>query len=559
MPAPARLFDLSQVPLAGLMLTVAAGYALGRIRLCGVAAGPAAGTLAVAVMLGQLGLSLDWLYGAGDPTLTIGRLGFALFIYSVGFEAGPRFFASLRSRSGWQFVGVGALVNVLAVAVAVVVGRLLALDGATTAGMLAGALTSAPTYAAASEVVADTARLSLSFAVTYPFGLVGLVLLLQALPRLMRERLSDGLASEDELDHEEARPALARDARTPEITRVFRATHQGVLGRPLKELDLIRRTGCLIARVRRGDTAGDTAFVPDADTELAAGDTVLVVGRLDELEKFEELVGPETYDIVLLHQQPPSRHIRVDNPEVFGKTLAGLGLHRFRCLVTRVERGGEFLEPDPDLRLERDDIVELSGERDGVRAAAAVVGRLLPRVAETNIAAYAGGILAGLLLGAIHIRPFGLDLTLGAAGGLLLAGLVLGRFRRFGRRMLSVPRPARQLVRDLGILLFVAETGIRTGAELRAGADFPLWKSFAGGLLVTLVPVIVSLIVARRLLRLRPVDAWGSVCGGMTSSAALQAVKHAADSSEPAISYAAAYAVAAVLVTMAGHVVVLLM
>jgi putative transport protein len=121
-----------------------------------------------------------------------------------------------------------------------------------------------------------------------------------------------------------------------------------------------------------------------------------------------------------------------------------------------------------------------------------------------------------------------------------------------------VPAPARQLVRDLGILLFVAETGVHAGESPLEGLREALLPTLAAGAVVTLVPVVVALIVGRRLLRLRPVDAWGSACGGMTSSAALYSLRVAADSNEPAISYAAAYAVASVLATLAGQFVILL-
>ena len=129
---------------------------------------------------------------------------------------------------------------------------------------------------------------------------------------------------------------------------------------------------------------------------------------------------------------------------------------------------------------------------------------------------------------------------------------------RIGRFSAHVPRAARQLVRDLGILLFVAEAGVQAGGGSLAGLEGVIGKMLVCGALVTLVPVAGAVAVGRYLLAMRPVDAWGSVCGGMTSSSALVAIRHAADSSEPAISYAASYAVGSVLATLAGQAVVLL-
>ena len=138
-------------------------------------------------------------------------------------------------------------------------------------------------------------------------------------------------------------------------------------------------------------------------------------------------------------------------------------------------------------------------------------------------------------------------------------GLVLGAAPRLGPIRTHVPREARQLVRDLGILLFVGETGLFAGRALQTGLPAQAGWVFAAGLVVNVVTVLVSLLVARAALRLRPVDAWGSICGGLTSAAALHAVRRASDSNEAAISYATAYAIASVLATAAGPFVVTLL
>ena len=191
---------LNEFPLAGLMLVVALGFTLGRWAIRGVALGPAGGTLAVALLFGAMGLSFTEMYGSEDPHLTLGSFGFALFIYSVGFEAGPRFFSSLLGAAGWKIAGVCLAVNVLSVALAIICGLLFGLDDSVTAGVLSGALTSAPTYAAAAEVCSDQSALTVSFALTYPFGLIGMVMIVLLLPRWMRDDLSSGTSELGEVD-----------------------------------------------------------------------------------------------------------------------------------------------------------------------------------------------------------------------------------------------------------------------------------------------------------------------------------------------------------------------
>jgi len=537
---------LNDAPLAGLMLVVALGFSVGRLSWRGLGLGPAGGTLGVAILMGALGLSTKAFYATDDPAITLGDLGFALFIYSVGFEAGPRFFASLRGGTGWRFVVVGVVVNLVALAVAVVTGRALGLDSSVAAGVLAGALTSAPTYAAAAEVCADTSALAISFAVTYPVGLVGVVVLVQFMPRL----LHTSLVSEHDDPEEAPRP------RSPELERAFDVRAEGVCGRTLRDLDLTHSTGCYVVRIHRGSQV----LAPSADTVLEKGDHVMVRGRFDELEVFSRLVGPEVYDSELRDAMPPSRRVRLARRGIHGKALCDLDLaQRHRCLVTSITRGGVVLEPWPELPLQRDDVLEIVGPREGVRAAADELGRFERSTDETDIAIYAAGIFLGILLGRVDLQIGSLHFRLGLAGGLLLTGIVLGRFRRIGPFSAHVPQAARQLVRDLGILLFVAETGVRAGESPFSGLRDALGPALGAGVVVTLVPVLAAWALGHYLFRLRPVDTWGSIGGGMTSSAALVTLRRAADSNEPALSYAASYAVASVLVTIAGPVVVWLM
>lgn len=540
---------LIELPLAGLMLVVTFGFIAGRIGWRGVNAGPAGGTLGVALFAGYHGITLESLYGSVLPELTIGGLGFALFIYSVGFEAGPQFVASLRSRRGWNFVGAGSMVVVFAVLLTIGLARLIGLDASTAAGVLAGGLTSAPTFAAASEEAADAARLSVAFALTYPFGLLGLVLMIQLLPRLTGTDLSRGAAPV--VDDDTAR--IPRRKAAPELTRAFTVQAAEITGVPLRELQLTRRTGCMISRIHRGDDV----LIADAGTVLQEGDHVLAAGRLDELQAFEKLVGPEVYSAALRERLPAPRRVHVGARGAVGKSLAELDLmRRHRCMVQKIERGREFIEPGGEVVLLRHDLVDVIGPSDGVRAVAKELGRFEPDPNTTDIAIYAGGIVLGLVIGNIHFKPLGWDFTLGHAGGLLLVGVLLAWLRHVGPISANVPKPARQLVRDLGILLFVGETGMAAGAALHTGIEFEVWQVIGAGVAVTMLPVAAALLLGRYLLRMKPVEVWGSVCGGMTSSAALAAVKRAADSNEPAISYAAAFAVASVLVTVAGQVVI---
>ena len=540
---------LNHIPLAGLMLVVATGYGLGRLAWRGLALGPAGGTLLLALLLGAAGLEIDLALDAGSQHVTVGAFGFALFIYSVGFEAGPRFMSSLLGGPGWRFVVIAVAVNAFAVGIALLWGALTGLNDALTAGLLSGALTSAPTYAAAQHVTSDPAALSVVFAVTYPLGLCALVLLVQLLPK----RFGQDLAASAHIV--EAQRSPGEDSVGPELTRVFEVVHEAVTGKALSELDLSHATGCWITAIHRGSRFEE----PKRDTALELGDHVMARGRLDELRRLAERLGPEVYDENLRQRMPSPRQIVVTEVNAIGQRLEGIALpQRFGCMVLEVRRGQVTLEPHAHLTLERGDVLRVVGPRGKVREAAETLGRLEVATAETNIAVYAGGIVLGLLLGHFAVPCFGLRLTLGTAGGLLLAGILLGRFRTLGPVSTHVPVQARQLVRDLGILLFVAEAGVRAGQSPLGDVKASLLPVLGGTLAVTAGALVATLIAVRLAFpRMPSVHVWGSVGGGMTSSAALTIVRRASDeSNEPALSYAAAYAVASVLVTLAGQLIV---
>lgn len=537
---------LNRVPLAGLMLVVTLGYLAGRISWRDISVGPAGGTVAVGLLLGHFGLTLDALYGEPMPAVTVGLFGFSLFIYSVGFEAGPRFFSALRSSSGWRFMLVGILVNVIAVALVVACARLYDLDPSTTAGILAGSLTSAPTYAAASEVAPDPTRLSVSFALSFPIGLVSLVLIMQTLPRWLGQPLGTGE------ERESALPAsLVPQHGTPELTRCFRVASDEVDGRTLRQLDLTNRTGCVISAIRRDDEI----LIPKADSMLQLGDHVRATGRVDELQELEALMGPEVYDTRLT--ELPLRRVQVVNQSSVGRMLYELDLPgRFGVIVTRIESRDFLMEPTPSAVLNAGDVVDLIGEKEGVQAATRELGRREPPSAHTDIAVYAGGIVLGLLIGSLQWNALGWEFSLGLAGGLLLSGILLSHLRQIGPFSANVPRAARQLVRDLGILLFVGEAALDAGVHVAQVIGYP-WKTLLLiSLATTAIPALATAWLGSVLLRMRPVDNWGSVCGGMTSSAALVVIRRAVGSNEPAVGYAAAYAVGSVLATVAGQIVV---
>lgn len=546
-PPTGILHFLNEVPLAGFMTCAATGYTLGKIPWRGISIGPAGGTLFAALLLGALGVEPPT---RESGTLSIGFLGFALFIYSVGFEAGPGFVRSFLDRSGWKAVWIGILVNLTALFAAWAWSKAWDLPAAAAAGMLSGALTSAPTYATALMTGLEGAPLACAFALTYPFGLVGLVFMVQLLPGWLHPKWPHPSS-----DHAQDAESPSQRPRDMEV-RAFEIGTQPVAGKRLADLTGLREKRCRVLTLLRSGHVLPAL----ADTVMEKGDRILVRGPLENMATLGGLLGTEVAPGELLQQRAIPRRIQVRRQACLGKPLQELTFpQRYGCLIERIRRGREWMEPHAELILQSGDLLEVSGPPDGLAQLARQVGRFETDSTETHLGVYAAGILVGLLIGHWEWSPAGLHLSLGPAGGLLIAGLGLGWLESQGWEPARVPGSARRFVRDLGILMFIGQTGLEAGTNLLTGLPGIGWTVMIGGAAVTSIAVLLPLLFALKPARMKPVHAWGSVCGGMTSSAALNAVRQASGSAEVTVSYAAAYAVASVLAAIAGPLLVALL
>ena len=544
---------LNSLPLAGLLIVISLGYILGNVPIRGITLGPAGATLFVALLLGATGLRERHLSAAQNDSFSIGVFGFMLFIYSVGFEAGPRFFASFRDRSAWKHAMVATVVNGAAVVTTLLAARSLEISAPEAAGAMAGALTSAATFAASLELTDQTTDISVAFALAYPIGLVGIVLIIQTFPRLLKHDLGTVAGDDDGIDVRPRR-RVRYERGSPEVYRVVRVEHDSVIGKSLRELSIAQQTGCVLTWIRRGDVT----LMSTANTQLQLNDHVAAIGRVDELRELETLVGREVFDGDLQRQLVAPRRVQVHNPKVIGRSLAELRLtDRYDCVITRIERGTLWIEPRADVILLRGDIVTTVGRGDHVAQMAQFLGRFRSRFQDTDIAIYTGGMFLGLLLSDLQINFRGIVLGPGIAGGLLFAGLILGWLSEIGVLRAHVPRQARQLVRDLGVMLFIGEIGLTASENLSQSSIQAVVPTLFLATVTMTASVLLALLVAIRVFKLDAVDAWGSVSGGLTSSAALHTVRRMTDSNAATVAYVTAYATSSILATIAGRVIML--
>ena len=517
--------------LADEMLTLFAilviGTGLGQLSFRGIKLG-AAGVLFTAMVFGHFG------YTVPKPVMELGLL---LFVYAVGLQAGPRFFRTFQ-RHGIQYVVIALVIVGVGVLATVAVGKYLGLDFQLASGLYTGALTCTPALAAAISAVERIApgtsgAVSVGYGVAYPFSLISMVLLIQFLPRLVRRNLRQ----------EEANWVQEKQVESPALeARVYRITNPNCDGKQIREVNPHRMSLVNISRIKRSGQV----FAASPDMVLQLNDVVMVVGTIDELGKMPLLLGEETDERMDVNANVLSVDVEVIEASLTGKKLAQLKVwERYTVLITRIRRQGLEITPTGNVSLEMGDNIRVVGEKTAVDAFVRLVHGHPRRASETNMLPFLAGLLLGILLGAIPINlPNGIEVRLGSAGGAFIVSLLVGHFGGLGPLRLYVPTAAKNVLRELGLIFFLAGAGIAAGAnflQILQGQGLGL---LVGGALITILSFMAGLLLMVGLYRMNLLAVMGSLSASMTNPAALEAANTRTETELPVLSYASVYPVA---------------
>ena len=541
-------------PLILVFVVIGLGLLVGRIKIGPTELGSTIGVLVVGLVFGHFGLSIHEM---------VGTFGFALFIFAVGLQAGPGFFSAFRA-DGVRYVTLSLLVALSGVALALAFARFFDFDPGIAAGILAGALTSTPSLAGAQDAFAsglanvgdlttEQARqnVSIGYAMTYLGGTAGVIALVRWLPNLA------GIDLQKEAQALERERGLTPKRRSsgPGALRVIRAYEVAEVAEGGKTLAQARHDlGLPVVplRIKRGKEFVEVS----PDQELKKGDVVSVFAALDVHQGLRDRLGTEVLDPVMLDYAVDSREIVVLSESAEGRPLSEQGLvEKHGCFATAVTRSGIEMPFSENIVLHRGDRLRVTGVKAGLHSAADAIGYIEEEVGETDLMTFSFGIAAGAGVGLILIKFGGISIGLGMAGGLLLMGILIGFASSLNPTVGRVPEPARCLLMELGLMLFMAKVGLSAGggiveALLNAGPAI-----IACGLLMTLLPACLVYVVGRRVMKMNPALLLGSVTGAMTSTSALNVINEAARSPVPALGYAGTYTIANVLLTFAGTVV----
>jgi putative transport protein len=547
---PALEFLRSQ-PVITLFLTLAAGYLFGRIRIAGFSLGSVAGTLLVSLVLGRYGFRIT----AGAQAV-----GFAMFIFAVGYQAGPRFIEVLKTQ-GLRYFALAIFVSGVGFTAAAIAGKWLALPPGGTAGLLAGALTTTPTLAAAQEAVRSgvaaipagisaedvIATIGTSYAITYIVGLLGVITAVRLLPRVL------GINMEEEARKLEGTSRAENVAQLQ--ARAYRITQDEFCRPTIGELGKRYWDGLAVIRVRR---AGEWLQLRP-ENHLQIGDEIYGYGDAGFFRGGIERLGEEIPVLAEVELASSSTHVVVARPSAVGRTLEELGLARQHGLVVNeVRRDGLALPIGRWLRLERGDVLSVVGPKSGVSALGDILGPVEASAIETDMMTFALGIAIGSAVGLLSITIAGVPLSLGAAGGLLATGIVTGWLNSSRPTVGKFPEAARWILMEFGLLIFICGVGLQAGGQIVETFQEAGMALIVAAIFVVTLPVLLGYFFGSRVLGIHPVLLMGALTGAMTSSAALGLVTSEAKSAVPALGYTGTYAFANVILTVAGTLVMLL-
>jgi putative transport protein len=547
-----RLIEtLHAQPVLTLFLILGIGYLIGNIRIGSFSLGPVAGVLFAGLFLGHF----DFRMSAGAQSV-----GFALFIFSVGYQAGPRFFDVLKT-DGLKYFLLAVVIAATGFTIAVIAAQLLSLAPGTSAGLLSGGLTSSPTLAAAQEalrtgqvqppegITADAmiGNVATGYAITYIFGLAGLIAIIKLLPQVL------GIDLEKEAKALEAKDETGAASQPSNVSaRIYILTNEEITKIPGKQLQEQYWDKTSVVRVRRDGEI----IEPGPEEFLQLGDELLILAPVEYFTKTISKLGEEITPEKSTAQYTETAKIVVINKTAIGKSIQELEIARkFGVLLTNVTRMGMEVPRVVDFALRKGDVLTVVGPANYVDLLGKELGHVERDIAETDMVTFAFGIAFGVVVGMIAINIGQLSIGLGSAGGLLASGLAIGYLRSIYPTFGRMPDAARWILMEFGLLLFMAGVGLRAGGDIietfvTAGPVLVL-----AGIMVTIIPILVGYFFGRKVLKIHPVLLFGGITGSMTSGASLSVVTKAANSSIPSLGYTGAYAFANVLLTIAGSVI----
>jgi len=558
---------LQNTPELAIFLTLALGFAVGKIKIKGFSLGSVTGVLLMGVLIGQLGIVVS-------PTVK--STFFLIFLFAVGYSVGPQFIHSLK-KEGLPQIAFAAIVCVCCLVMAWVCALIAGFDLGNAAGLLAGANTISAVIGVATDTInqlniSDAQKHSyinqipVAYAVTYIFGTAGTAWFLASIgPKLLGKNFDQKVREYEQslggdISDNDTSMEIAYDGTT---FRVIEANSNFFdQPRTVQEVeDMLVNEGWPVYIERIRPLSGDIIQEPTPDNKINKGDHLVLNGPIETLLADENFIGTEIADVELLDFKAEAIRVIVSNKEITTKTLRELKTckERHGVIIRKIHRGKAIIPRLNDIKLQRGDVVELEGRKVDVDRFASYVGYPERPTNITDLLYVGLGIFLGGIIGSLTIRTGNIPLSLSASGGVLIMGIIFGWARSLRPTFGAVPEPAIWLMNNLGLNIFIAVVGINAGPDFITGLKAAGVNLFIAGIFVSLVPMFIGLLLGRFVFKFNPAITLGACAGARTTTAALGAIQDSIKSKVPALSYTTTYAIGNTLLIIWGVVIVLLM
>lgn len=540
-------------PVISIFVCLALGYLIGKLKIKSFTIGATVGTLLVGFLISLV------FKGAGTYQIdgTVKTIFFSLFIFAIGYEVGPSFFASLKS-SGLRIIILSLFFAVAAFVVSIVLFKAFGIGAGEAGGILAGSLTQSAILGTAdstmkgilsgTELKTAESQMAIAYALTYVFGTVGVVVFLKnGAAKLIGVNLTDTVKKK--IDQTNFHESSSENTVVGNIKARAFCIENGAefIGKTIGSVEEQYGDDLTITQIIRKGKKVNLA----SDVQLLEGDTVTIIGLLDAVLHFEAPGMKETDDSEALKLDVIKQEIVLTNHFSLDviKHLSENGI-----VISERKRDNNVLSEDQALKAL--DHLTLVGPKDLIAKVVKKLGYVKDTGTETDVSFISMGLVVGLLIGAISFVVSGIPITLGSGGGALIGGLLFGYYQDKHSNYGLMPKATRWFCKSVGLNLFIAIVGLTSGASFLSALQSMGVKVLLIGVLVTILPHIASVYFGRFVLKLDAVDIIGALCGAGTCTAALNGVVEEYESSIFALAYTPGYAMGNILLTVLGPLVV---
>ena len=553
------LIDLFTKPsvaqqVIAIALTASIGLMVGKIKVKGISLG-GAGALFVGILLGHLGLRVE-----GNVLHFIQEFGLILFVYTIGMQVGPGFMDSIRRH--------GLVLNVLSTGI-VLLGVITTLclyfftdmhnNVPVLIGMLCGAVTNTPSLGAANSAFAaagvDTSLTGIGYAVAYPFGVIGIILVMILMRVIFRQ--NPAKAAEN---YAKDIAANAKEIESCSLT----VDNPNLFGVTLKDIPDLISSGVVVTRLLRNGNI----TTPNGNTVIVEGDKLHIVGMPEAVAAMEKIIGhrlekPITQETSNADKPIVVKTILVTNKKILGRTIESLALaERYGVNISRVVRSGFKFTGRLDLRIKFADKLRVVGTAEGIEAAEKELGNSLTALDHPEILPAFLGIFLGVIVGSIPLALPGMPtpLKLGLAGGPLIVAILLSRKRKIGPLNFFMANSANLMLREFGLTLFLSCVGLNAGIkffDVLLNGDGLYYMGLAA--IITFVPLAIMATAGHLVFKVNFLSLCGVLAGATTDPPALAFANSQADSEAVNIGYASVYPLTMLLRILSGQVLAILL